>query len=101
MLSERELLNAIDKLEQSCSTFQSCEKLATFYTLYDHLYGNTPQVTTSRETVIGNYGNTEFLKLVDGKNAEQVWSVIDELMQTIMILDSKLYKSVIRRIEEG
>ena len=38
MFSKGELLDAIEELEASPATFQNAEKLATFYTLYDHLY---------------------------------------------------------------
>jgi hypothetical protein len=36
MFSKKELMDAIDELERSPSTYQNAEKLATFYLLYDH-----------------------------------------------------------------
>ena len=100
MLSEHELLDAIEQLEKSAVTYQSCEKLATFYILYDHLYGEPTVVNAPiKETTVGNYGKSEFLQAVRGRDAAGVWAVIDELMQTISLLDSKLYGSVIQRID--
>ena len=98
MFSKNELLDAIDDLEMAPATYQNAEKLATFYTLYDHLYvREVPKnlVEMTREVTIDRYGDTEFLKAIDGMNAEKAWLVIDELMTTLMALQRKLYDATI------
>lgn len=98
MFSKNELLDAIDDLEMAPATYQNAEKLATFYTLYDHLYvREVPKnlVEMTKEVTIDNYGDTEFLKAIDGMNAEKAWLVIDELMTTLMALQRKLYDATI------
>ena len=50
--------------------------------------------------VIGDYGDTEFLSAVKGKNPEAVWMLIDELMYTLKLVDDALYYSVMRRLDD-
>lgn len=103
MFSKNELLDAIDDLEMAPATYQNAEKLATFYTLYDHLYvREVPKnlVEMTREVTIDRYGDTEFLKAIDGMDAEKVWKIMDELMTTLMALQRKLYDATIDRIQQ-
>lgn len=102
MFSKNELLDAIDDLEMAPATYQNAEKLATFYTLYDHLYvREVPKnlVEMTREVTIDRYGDTEFLKAIDGMNAEKAWLIMDELMTTLMALQRKLYDATIDRLQ--
>ena len=103
MFSKNELLDAIDDLEMAPATYQNAEKLATFYTLYDHLYvREVPKnlVEMTREVTIDRYGDTEFLKAVDGMDAEKAWKIMDELMTTLMALQRKLYDATIDRLQQ-
>ena len=103
MFSKNELLDAIDDLEMAPATYQNAEKLATFYTLYDHLYvREVPKnlVEMTREVTIDRYGDTEFLKAIDGMNAEKAWKIMDELMTTLMALQRKLYDATIDRLQK-
>ena len=38
MIAKTELEKAIDECEHLPTSYQNCEKLATFYAIYDHLY---------------------------------------------------------------
>ena len=103
MFSKNELLDAIDDLEMAPATYQNAEKLATFYTLYDHLYvREVPKnlVEMTREVTIDRYGDTEFLKAIDGMDAEKAWKIMDELMTTLMALQRKLYDATIDRLQQ-
>lgn len=103
MFSKTELLDAIDELERSPSTYQNAEKLATFYLLYDHLYGDQRMMSASetlREVIIDKHGESEFLRQISGKDAESVWRVMDELMETIQMLQPRLYQATLERISE-
>ena len=103
MFSKNELLDAIDDLEMAPATFQNAEKLATFYTLYDHLYcQREPEIRTqpAREVTINRYGGSEFLQAIEGKTAEDTWAIIDELMTTIKALQPKLYQATIDKIRD-
>lgn len=103
MLSESELLRAIDELEDSAPTFQNCQKMATFYTLLNSMYRSgekigVQKIETEHEEVIGNHGDSEFLRMIDGMDSREAWMIIDELMDAIQVLQPRLYDSVMRRL---
>jgi hypothetical protein len=103
MFSKNELLDAIEELEMSPATFQNAEKLATFYTLYDHLYVRKEPVSrieSINEVIIDDYGDSEFLRLIAGRKSEDVWKIIDELMEAVLVLQPKLYNAVIDKLKE-
>lgn len=45
-------------------------------------------------------GESEFLKAVNGKNTEAVWKIMDELMETVHILQPRVYDKVLHNINE-
>lgn len=103
MFSKNELLDAIEELEMSPATYQNCEKLATFYSLYDHLYAK--RITSAgpepvKETIIGQHGDSEFLRLVEGEEAGKAWETMDELMEAVKALQPRLYEATLRRFKE-
>lgn len=102
MFTKAELLKAIEELEDIPATYQTAEKLATFYTLYDHLYAPRTQEakpTPAAEVTIYKHGESEFLRSIEGKEAEEAWLIIDELMATIQALQPRLYEATIDRIK--
>lgn len=100
MFSKNELLDAIDDLEMAPATYQNAEKLATFYSLYDHLYtDNSFRVGSVREVMIGKYGDSEFLRTVEGMSADLVWPVIDELMDAVKTLQPRLYQAALDKLK--
>ena len=103
MLKKNELIDAIEELEISPPTFQNCQKLATFYLLYDHLYGDKQVnggTAIDRMTVVGDYGNSEFLESIEGQDAEKVFLIIDELMESVRLLQPRLFDATLTRLEE-
>lgn len=57
----------------------------------------TPQTTAAPET-IGEYGSSEFLQAVAGKDPATYWGVIDELMDDLSVINPRVYASVMRKI---
>lgn len=100
MFSKSEILEAIDELERSPATYQNAEKLSTFYLLYDHLYAARNAPEAIREVVIGKYGDSDFLRQIDGMEAQSVWLIIDELMETIRAMNPRLYEATIQQIRQ-
>lgn len=103
MISEKELLDAIDECQYKLpNTFSTCEKLAVFYTILDHLKKAEDSYMMSRdpepETVIGDYGESEFYLAVQGKDSKKVWSIFGELMDALKVLNPKLYSRTIERL---
>ena len=103
MIAKRELQNAIDEYKKAPATFANCEKLATYLVLFDHLYSDTQEVTKVEritEVVIDTDGESEFLRMIRGEDPRRIWAIMDELMQTIKLINPRLYDGVINKIEE-
>lgn len=98
MLSERDLNEAIRECENAPSNYANCEKLATFYTIHDHLYDARPSVQAVDEMVVGGHGESEFLESVRGMKAEDAWGLMDELMSTVRAINPRLYEGVMRKL---
>lgn len=100
MLTKRELDGAIKECENAPTSYQNCAKLATFYTILDHLYSESkPLVEQSQQ--IDDYGESEFLQLIKGKDMQAMWLVMDELMTTLQAVNPRLYNGVMRMIEQA
>ena len=101
MVSERELLDAIEQCEKDPVTYASIEKLANLYTVHNFLYGDPVPTRTTKEVekTIGRYGDSEFLKGVAGHNSETAWAIMDELMELLQTLAPNLYAGVLRKLD--
>lgn len=102
MFTRSELENAITEYENKAKSFSDCEKLATFYTIYNHKFAPKEQTesrATYTETVIDDYGDSEFYSTIQGREAADVWDVIDELMMTLQVVNPKLYNATLRKID--
>ena len=98
MIAEQDILDAIAEVEQQPDTFIKAAKLATFYSLLDHLYppGYSGENNNNEETF---YGDSEFLTAIRGKDSAFLWGIMDELMNTVAILMPRLYDGVMRKLE--
>ncbi len=101
MITEKELLEAIAECQgQRNPNANTCIKLASFYTILDHIekedekpvysFSSAPQVTYTSET--------EFAKRIQGMEINDVLAVFDELMTTLSVVNPALYKSVMRML---
>lgn len=104
MISEKDLLQAIEECESEPITETKIGKLANFYTIYDHLFGTFPVVTQSKQCetvetpIIRTLGDTDFMLAIDGKETSSVIDIMDELMDALKILQPRIYDSVIQRL---
>lgn len=104
MITLREVEDAICEMEAvPDANFETCRKLAVFYILRDYMGGGPPysgySAADSPREKIGNHGDTEFLEIVAGRDPGGVWSVLDELMETLRITNPRLYDGVMRRLD--
>lgn len=97
MISKRELSEAIAKCEENVSSYRDCQRLATLYTIYDHLYGK-PDAEPIGEVIIQACGDSDFMKAIKGKSADSVWQVMDELMNIVAENDERLYDHIMSKI---
>lgn len=103
MISEKELRKAIIEYEETVNSFQGCEKLSALYTIYDHLYGRPIEyanIHTETESIIEVSGDNEFLQAVNGKEAGKMWEIMSELMESVKLIQPRLYDAVMQKINE-
>jgi len=108
VITERDLQEAIAECQgERNPNANTCIKLAAYFTIYDHLYPKqaekveeVPQTIfkTVDDGTIADYGDTEFYKAIKGKKPSDVWAVMDELMETIQVINPKLYDGVMRQL---
>ena len=104
MITERELLRAIDECQQEPITSSKRGTLADLFIIYDHLFGKPMNTGYSYENKVENTiqtkGDTEFLRLVNGKDTEKVMAVLDELMEATKTLHPRMYDGVLQRLSD-
>lgn len=104
MITEKELIQAIEQCEAEPITPSKIAKLADFYIIYDHLFGESFNYGYSQKTtpekVIETSGNSEFLKAVNGKSTQKVFDILNELMEATRALHPRMYDSVLQKISD-
>lgn len=102
MITEYDLQTAIAEcLAEPNPSSKTCIKLAAFYTIKNELYSKEDEQCYSFASEPEYKGQSEFAEVIRGMNTTRVLSIIDELMQTLSVLNPKLYASVIRKMREG
>ena len=109
MLDPKEIDLEIARLEYGESSYPAYAKLATLYTIknqmnkqitenraYGQAYSAAPAAEMSVD--VGRYGDSEFLREVEGKDQEQVWGIMDDLMDTLQVANPRVYNGVMRKI---
>lgn len=110
MITKHDLLEAIAECQGTRSpNANTAIKLAAFYTILDHLE-NKDEAPPANPISPSSYsyksspdqihyaGESEFAKAIDGRDQLEVLPVIDELMTTIKVLNSRLYDGVMRKL---
>lgn len=103
MITEREILDAIDDLLREPVSITDCGKIASLMVVHDHLYGNKKQEHREREpkrSTIETAGGSEFLKAVNGRDVGDVMALMDELMVAVKVLQPRIYAEVLDRLRE-
>lgn len=104
MITEKDLREAIAECEGERNPSSStCIKLAAFYTIKEHLFPMEHEVSNtagySYAAAPAEYsGNSDFASRVKGKSIAEIMPVMDELMDAVMVLQPKLYASVMRKL---
>lgn len=104
MITEKELTDAIRECETEPITPNKVSKLADFYIIYEHLFGQPYEADYSYanqiEKTISVTGDSDFMKAVNGKDTEKVMAVVDELLEAVKVLQPRMYDGVLRRLSE-
>ncbi len=96
MITKWDIDRAIEECHEGKENYSTCEKLATFLTLKHYLYNNEEHEEPQHSYDSG----TDFMTAVSGKDVGKVYAVIDELMETLLVLNPRLYDGVMRRLAE-
>lgn len=113
MLDAAEIRKEIARLEYEESDYKNYAKLADLYVIrkqmqeeergdggkYVGYYSGAPAPVTAEPATVGEYGDSDFLLAVSGKDPAKVWPVIDELMDTLAMVNSKVYNSVMQKVQ--
>lgn len=106
MISERELLEAIKECQTPPKSYDKCKKLATYFVLLNNLY---PVEKDYKQAVqaqkLGYFdplsiSDSEFMQAVADKDWSEWLVILDELMDTIHIVEPRLYNAVMRKLRE-
>lgn len=108
MIYEKDLDEAIAVCQgEKSPNANTCYKLAAYMILKRELFGKPelPDYSFAAgpaepvDTRIDYKSDTDFSQVIDGKDAEDVWPVIDELVSTIRIMYPRLHDEFIRRLQ--
>lgn len=112
MITEQDLQAAIAEcLGERNPNANTCIKLAAFYTIREQLFPEKEEPKPERigysfapspepvENTIDYESDSEFGRLIHGRDPAEIWPVMDELMQTVSVLNQRLYASVLRKIK--
>ena len=90
---------------------QTCMKLAAFYTIKQHMFGNEdkeemhiPSVQNysySGGDAVQYESDTEFGSAVYGLENSRIMPLIDELVDTIRVINPRLYNAFMQKIKEA
>lgn len=108
MLDLKEIEWAISQLEKGESSYPAYGKLADLYVIRDKILGGHPVESfyskssappEQVENRITYKSNTEFSEVVYGRNSDEIWPIIDELMEVLRVTNPRLYDGVMRVIQ--
>lgn len=112
MIREQDLQEAIAEcMGKRNPDANTCIKLAAFYTILNQMYPQKeaqlpqepviPAMSYKMEERFVDYeGDSEFARLCSERPISHIMPVLDELMDTLQILQPRLYDGVIRRLKE-
>ena len=107
MIDENELKLWITRLETEESSWSNYEKLAALYIIRNEHGGQqmraaaAPPMLYSAEAApvkTVNSSGSEFLQAVGNVTQDRAWEVMDELMDTLKIVNEKAYNSVLKKL---
>lgn len=108
MITKHDLDEAIAECQgQRNPNANTCIKLASFFIIRrelfeeekeDEQFPQQPMFSYSSGDTLERYGDSEFLEAVEGKSPESVMLIMDELMESMRVLQPRIYDSVMRKV---
>ena len=108
MITEQALLEAIAECQgQRNPNANTCVKLASYYTILNQMRPDKPQeepgysfAPPPATDALSGMGNSEFSQAVEGLTVDDIWPVLEELMEVIEATNTGLYHGVIRKLKK-
>ena len=116
MITEKEVEQAIQECMRDPITGNKRAVLADLIIIQDYLFGEptraqeVPQPMPMQsysappmeqvEIYVETNGDSEFLKVVNGRKAERVWTLINELVEAVKILHPRMYTTFIDKVQD-
>lgn len=112
MITEKDLESAIAECQgQRNPNANTCIKLASYYTILNQIRKepvgeqgrddiNVPSYSYATSNTVSIESESKFAELVNGMQVKDLLPVFDELMETLTIVNPKLYESVMRKITQ-
>lgn len=116
MITEHDLQEAIAECEgQRNPTASTCMKLASFYTIRQHMFPQANELEGPPAGAVGysysgdslNYAEvgiirtnaeSDFGKLADGMAMQDFMSIMDDAMQTLSVINPRFYNSIMQKL---
>ena len=117
MITEKEVAQAIEECMREPVTGNKRAVLADLIIIQDYLFGEptraqeVPQMPMPMqsysappmeqvEIYVEVEGDSEFLKVVNGRKSERVWPLINELVEAVKILHPRMYTTFIDKVQD-
>ena len=116
MITEKEVAQAIEECMHEPVTGNKRAVLADLIIIQDYLFGKPVQAqevpqpmpmqsysappVEQVEKINEAKGDSEFLRAVDGRKADKVWKLIDELVEAVKILHPRMYTTFIDKVQD-
>ena len=101
MITERDLQEAIAECQGKRNpNANTCMMLAAFYTIKDHLFPEEAEIPRYSYDVgtVTYESESEFGQAVKDKDINEVLALVDEIMDTLKVLNPRLYASIMARL---
>lgn len=107
MISQEDLRQAIAECQGVRNpTASTCIKLAAFLTIQRELYGDDEKIEhpsysyapAPYQNMIQIDSGSEFARVVNGRDVNEILPIIDELIDTLSIIQPRLYNAVMAKI---
>ena len=104
MITRQDLVQAIAECKADRNpNANTCIKLAAFLTIQREMFGEEKNAEYSYapapvRNMIEIDSESEFARAIDGRDQAEIMPVLDELMDTLQIVQPRLYNSVMNKL---
>lgn len=103
MIDEIEIKRWIARLETEESSWTNYERLAVLYTVLNQQNDvndkMSPMLYSAAPAPVEVFGDSDFLRAVSAVEPSVAWAVMDELMDSLKVVNERVYNSVMRKLD--